>query len=122
MQEFTNKASVIISSLKTNSIFLETDAAGKKLMQLHEDGHLPINPKDEHGDVTITCDTGPMIRSNELVEIAYPTKRTFHIVKVGETSTNNYILVKSSKDSEWELKKAWETDSNGQVIKEWPVQ
>ncbi len=121
VKEFTNKASMIIGSLGTNAIIFETAAAEKELVHLHERGELPIDPKDEHGDVKITCDMVQVLRSNELVEITYPLERTFHIVKIGETTTNNYTLTKQSKDSSWKLQRAWETGSNGQVIHEWPV-
>jgi len=104
----------------TNQVNLETLAAVSALKQLHEMGRLPNISKDEHGQVT--SDLATLVDSNKVIEIVYPVSRTFHFLKDGESSTNNYILVKQAKDSEWKLQNAWLTDSNGQIIKEWPVQ
>jgi hypothetical protein len=104
----------------TNDVYVEIGAAGAFLKHLLNQGLLPGISKDEHGDAT--SDTLDLVISNKAVEITYPVKRTWHFVKDGETSTNNYTLVKQSKDDEWKLQKAWLTDSNGQMVQEWPVQ
>jgi hypothetical protein len=109
-----------IKSDVSKELAVETAKAGQYLLQLHEEGHLPGILEDEHGQ--FACDIVPVIVSNKLVEITFPMVRTFRLVKNGESSTNNYILIKPTKNSEWILKKAWETDSNGQLVQEWPVQ
>jgi hypothetical protein len=111
----------------TNEIFLETGHAGEFLKKMHDDGNLPGVSKDDHGN--FSSDEFTYLYSNNVNgivfsnagTITYPLSRTFHLVKNGETSTNNFALVKNSKDSDWKLQRAWETDSNGQTIQEWPV-
>ena len=103
----------------TNKVLLETFAAGDVLKRIHDQGHLPGVSKDEHG--YMSCDAISLVVSNKPALMTYPALRIFHHIKDGETSTNNYMLVKQSKDSEWKLQKAWETDSKGQIIQEWPV-
>jgi hypothetical protein len=110
----------VIKMAITNEVHMETGRAGLILKQLHEQGRLPGDSKDEHGK--LTSGTFDLVVSNKATVITYPTSRTFHLVKDGDTSTNNYTLVKLSKDSEWKLQKAWQTDSNGTFVKEWPIQ
>jgi hypothetical protein len=99
----------------------ESVAAGDFLLALYKQGTLPGDFRggqgNDHGE--IKSDEVPL---SDLQHIAYPLSRTFHVIKPGVTFTNNYIVVKLSKDSSWKLQRAWETGSNGQVIKEWPVQ
>jgi hypothetical protein len=104
----------------TNEVYVETVIAAAAIKQILDQGHLPGVSKGEHGDISF--DAGPLVISNVAVAMTYPASRTLHLVKDGETSTNNYVLVKQTKDSEWKLQKAWLTDSNGQVIQEWRVQ
>jgi hypothetical protein len=59
--------------------------------------------------------------SNNLITVAYPLSQTFRVVKTGEASTNIYTFERLSKDAAWQLEKAWETDSNGQVVTNWTV-
>jgi len=114
--EFTEKAHLVL----TNDLAKEVAMAGKALKRMHDESLLPGDSKNEHGQVTF--DNVMLMESNKLIKPTYPFYLTFHLVKVGETTTNNYRLVKLMEDSSWKLYKAWETDSNGQVIKEWPVQ
>ena len=107
-------------SAKTNEVYVETGVAGLLLKQMHNEGRLPGDSKDLHGQ--LTAETVQLMVSNKVVVMTYPALRTFRVVYTGETSTNNYTLVKQSRDSSWKLQRAWETDSNGQIIKEWPVQ
>jgi hypothetical protein len=114
----------------TNEIILENGRAGQFMKLLHDQDKLPGVSKDEHG--VMTSDTfsfyspsnnlDVVIFSNIGTTITYPVSRTFHLVKYGDTSTNNYTLVKEAKDAEWKLVRGWETDSNGQIIHEWPIQ
>jgi hypothetical protein len=98
---------------------VELGEAGGFLLQLHNDNKLPGISKDEHGN--LTTDTFSMTVSNNSVGISRPITWTFHLVKDGSASTNNYTVVKQSKDGNWKIQKAWLTDSNGQIIQEWPV-
>ena len=92
--------------------------AGEFSSQLYKSNRLPGVAKDEHGNMF--CEV-PLAFSNKLLNASYPMELTFHFVKIGYTSTNNYIFVKDSKIAVWELQRAWETDSKGKIIQEWPV-
>jgi hypothetical protein len=113
----------------TNEIFLETGRAEEALKRLRNEGNLPGASKDQHGEVTSDAffwyspsnNLNVVIFSNIGTTITYPVSRTIHLVKHGDTSTNNYTLFKQTKDGEWKLRRAWETDSNGETIQEWPV-
>jgi hypothetical protein len=93
----------------------EAISGGDYLLQLHQMGRLPGDSKDDHGK--ITCYLSP----SDLQEVTYPLSRTFRVVKTGGTSTNNYTVVRLTKDSSWQLARAWQTDSAGRIIEEWPV-
>ena len=91
----------------------EAVSAGDYVLQLHQQGRLPGDTKDAHGK--ITCYLTP----SDLQEVSYPLSRTFRVVETG--ATNNYTVVRLAKDSSWQLQRAWQTDSEGHVIQEWPV-
>jgi len=91
----------------------EAKSAGDYVLQLHQQGRLPGDTKDAHGK--ITCYLTP----SDLQEVSYPLSRTFRVVETG--ATNNYTVVRLAKDSSWQLQRAWQTDSEGHVIQEWPV-
>jgi hypothetical protein len=93
----------------------EAVSAGDYVLQLHQQGRLPGDSKDSHGK--ITCYLLP----SDLQRVTYPLSRTFRVVETGSTSTNNYTVVRLAKDSSWQLQRAWQTDSEGHVIQEWPV-
>lgn len=114
-----NAVSEGIKSEVSRELAIETAEAGQFLLRLHDNDRLPGVLKDEHGQ--IDSEVVPVMASNRLVGVAYPMERTFHIVKVGYTSTNNYVVVKDSKNAEWKLQRAWETDSKGETFQEWPV-
>jgi hypothetical protein len=117
--DFADKMTETLKSDITKELSIGNAQAGQFLLQLLKNNSLPGVSKDEHGE--LTTEIVPVVVSNKLVEISYPMERTLHLVKNGENSTNNYLLVKSAKDLEWKLQKAWLTDSNGQTVQEWPV-
>jgi hypothetical protein len=51
----------------------------------------------------------------------YPNFEAFDGRKNGDSSTYHYDVDRTSKDSPWKLQKAWQTDTNGQLVKEYPV-
>jgi hypothetical protein len=51
----------------------------------------------------------------------YPNFEAFDGRKHGDSSTYHYDVDRASKDSPWKLQKAWQTDTNGQLVKEHPV-
>jgi hypothetical protein len=105
----------------TNELALEYARAAEFVAELHDQDRLPGISKEDHG--ILTSDQIESITTNgDVILMGYPASRTFHLVKYGDTSSNNYTVVKESKDATWKLRRAWETDSNGQIIREWPVQ
>jgi hypothetical protein len=117
--DLADKMTEALKSDVAKKLSIGNAQAGQFLLQLLKNDRLPGISKDEH--VQLTTDIVPIMISNKLVEISYPMERTLRLVKNGETSSNNYTLVKQTNDSEWKLQKAWLTDSNGQIIQEWPV-
>ena len=112
----SSKEKRVLDSFATNSVMTETVAAGNFLLGLHKQGRLPGDSKDEHGEVK--SDNVPLSNSKE----TYPLSRAFHLVKKGDAATNHYMVVRASKESGWELQRAWRTDSEGKIIEEWPTQ
>ncbi len=121
-QEFASATKLMAEAARTTfsgEVAVESFAAAAAIKQIVDHGHLPGVSKGEHG--SLLSDTVDTVISNQPAVLTFPALRTFRLVKNGETSTNNYILVKQSKDAEWKLQKAWLTDSNGQTVQEWPV-
>lgn len=85
-------------------------AAMDYLSQLRREGRLPGVAFNEHGNAEI---------SGRLQY--HPYSLTMRFNKEGEASTNNYSIVQIKQDSPWQLKRAWQTDSNGQIIQEWTI-
>jgi hypothetical protein len=108
-------ASAVRSAI-TNELTGETIDAGNILLEMHEQGHLPGASPNDHGEVT-----SELVDYSNTNELTYPISRTFHVFITGGSATNNYMLQKQSKDSIWQLKKAWKTDFEGKIIEEWPV-
>lgn len=90
-------------------------SGGDFLTRLHQKGQLPGDVNDEHGK--ISCYLSP----TDLKQIIYPLSRTYQVVKPGDSSTNNYTIVRLIKHSPWQLQRAWRTDSQGRVTEEWTV-
>lgn len=78
------------------------------LSQLRQEGRLPGVGTNEHGHASING------RLN-----SYPYSLTMQLTKEGETSVNHYAIKKLSKNSTWQLERAWQTDSSGHFIQEW---
>jgi len=93
----------------------EAKSGGDFLFRLHQKGQLPGDAKDEHGK--LTCYLSP----TDLEEVIYPLSRTYQVVKTGDSSTNNYTIIRLTKSSPWQLQRAWRTDSQGRVTEEWAV-
>lgn len=80
------------------------------LFHMRQAGHLPGVTTNEHGFASI---------SGQLS--AYPYSLIMQFSENGKAFTNNYSIVQMKKDSSWQLTRAWQTDSNGQIIQEWSV-
>lgn len=114
-QVFVEKARLVV----TNDLYQETIEAAKAMQTMQEQNQLPGILKSEHG--RITSDKYMLMVSNNLIEVVYPLSQTFRVVKAGETSTNIYVFERLSKDTLWQLARAWQTDSNGHVITNWTL-
>lgn len=93
---------------------LALDAA-EFLTGLQKKGQLPGILSGEHGQISFGI-------PEEGYSAAYPASLTLFGRKTGDSSTYNYTVVRSSKESGWKLQKAWRTGPDGSVIEEYPVQ
>jgi hypothetical protein len=50
-----------------------------------------------------------------------PNSQTIGFHKIGDSSIYHYTVTRNLKNGAWKLQKAWRTDSNGRLIKEYPV-
>lgn len=99
---------------KTKNVVRTAEEAGtilksgmEYLSQLRQEGRLPGVGTNEHGHAYING------RLN-----SYPYSLTMQLTKEGETSVYHYAITKVSRNSTWQLKRAWQTDSNGHFIQE----
>lgn len=96
---------------------MESMSAGNFLLKLHGQSHLPGYP----GDVQ------EQMRSERVplplpAQVTYPFSQTFLVYVPGQTFTNHYTIERLTKDSPWQLRKAWRTDSAGHTVKEWAIE
>jgi hypothetical protein len=97
----------IVSKAKAQAL-----SGSKFLNQLGKEGRLPGFSTNEHG-----------MFASKVVEISYPYTLTVQFVKTGDKSRcNYYTIVQPTKDSEWQLKRAWQTDATGKIVEEWTVE
>lgn len=101
------KRAVVVKSPEEGSIIIK--AGRDYLSQLRREGRLPGHTTNDHGIVSIS---GTIL--------FYPYSLTVRF-KEGEASTNSYTIVQINKNSPWQLKRAWQTDSNDQITQEWAV-
>ncbi len=94
----------------------EAESGGDFLVRLNQKGQLPGSARDDRGK--ISCYLSP----KDLKEVNYPLSRTYQVVKAGDSSTNNYAIIRLRKHSGWQLQRAWRTDSQGSVTEEWVVE
>ena len=102
---------------KDSSAAIEAAQAGNFLLAMHQQGKLPGVSKDMHGRITSDMVPRSEVQSNQDV---YPISKTFHVTIRGESFTNNYTVVKLTKNSSWQLQRAWRIDPDGRIT-EWPV-
>ena len=88
----------------------EAKLAGDFLRKLKEKGKLPGWSKDDQGSIHGTFQYG------------FP--ETFYmdgIQKAGDATSWHYVVFRTDKGAPWELKRAWQTDAKGKMIKEYPI-
>jgi hypothetical protein len=99
-----------ISPTAHKDIKKEVKAAEKVIVDLQAKGQLPGWPK------------GDEITTNSVTfDFDFPDSILFNIIKKDDASSYHYKVSRSAEDSPWKLLKAWQTDSNGEVIKEFSV-
>lgn len=87
-----------------------TESAIKILNGLKEKGRMPgWSKNDEAATKTVTF------------HFHYPDSLTLDYLKKGGSSTYHYEFARTSKTSPWKLQKAWQTDANEHLVKEYPV-
>lgn len=106
-----------LTSFLTTATAKEMDEAAGALKALKLQGRLPGMPQNRHATVT----TGNFPASRLQAAAAYPFSITLHLVPAGDLFTNHYTMMRSSADAEWQLQKAWRTDTEGRTVVEWPV-
>ena len=100
----------------TNSAMVEMGDAVKFLTQLKKNGELPGVQKDSHADVT----TG-VLPISKFQTAEYPFVVTFHVLLMGDSLTNHYTVERPAAGSNWQLKRAWRTDTEGKIVNEWQI-
>jgi len=99
----------------TNSALTEMNAAEAFLAKLKNDGRLPGATEKSRGSVN----TGNLPMT-EFQVAKYPFAVTLHVIFSGDTFTNHYTMLRLSKDTDWQLQRAWRTDTNDHTLVEWP--
>lgn len=88
----------------------EAKAGAEYLVGLLKAGQLPgISPTD-HGRL--------FSRGGRAT---YPYTATFQLDKRGDPAPYHYTVQQTRKGAPWQLTRAWQTDTNGAVLHEWPV-
>lgn len=104
-----------LHAAEKNPVAIEATAGGDFLLSLREQGKLPGVPKDAHGDIRFDF-SFPLPP-----QVKYPFAPTFQVSIKGQTLINHYTVLQETKDSPWQLQKAWRTDSQGRIVEELPV-
>jgi hypothetical protein len=86
------------------------ESAIKILMSLKEKGQMPGWSKNDEATTKIVT-----------FHYHYPDSLTLDLLKKGDSSTYHYEFSRVSKTSPWKLQKAWQTDSNEHLVKDYPV-
>ena len=116
----TNRVfSAMTNSTFTAELLVVVGAAATFFDDLRKQGRLPGVQSNSHGEGSSDSleDTDSWIAQ----KIKYPFSITINLVLTDDSLTNHYTLTCPSKDSSWQLQRAWRTDLEGHVVKEWPV-
>jgi len=86
------------------------ESAMQVLNRLKEKGQMPgWSKNDEAVTQTVTF------------HFHYPNSLTLDLLKKSSSSTYHYGFTRATKTSPWKLQKAWQTDKNQRLVKEYPV-
>ena len=110
---------VVPSSPKDDPRVIAITSAYEYLLGLHRQNRIPGELKDVHGTVREIDFALPAPIPNE---VRHPFSWTFYVVRDGQESfTHCYTVGRETKISGWQLQRAWRTDSEGNIVKEWSV-
>jgi RNA polymerase sigma factor (sigma-70 family) len=97
------------------------------LTNLKRQGRLPGFPTNEHATTQMMIqnlyqDRNGVWQFNHADTDTYPASRTLHASKNNDGHfVYYYTVVKASETDVWQLKQAWLTDTNGQVMEKFPI-
>jgi RNA polymerase sigma factor (sigma-70 family) len=97
------------------------------LTNLKRQGRLPGFPTNEHATTQMIIqnlyqDRNGVWQFNHADTDTYPASRTLHASKNNDGHfVYYYTVVKASETDVWQLKQAWLTDTNGQVMEKFPI-
>lgn len=111
----SNTQARAMHAAEKNPVAMEAASGGDFLLSLREQSKLPGLPKDAHGDIRFDF-SFPLPQ-----QVTYPFSPTFQVSIKGQTFINHYTVLRETKDSPWQLQKAWRTDSHGRIVEELPV-
>ena len=83
-----------------------TQAAAEFLKNLAREGQLPGWSKQEDGITVLEL---------------HPNYKTYDFLKITDSTTCHYRVMRESKTSSWKLQKAWLTDRNNHTIEYFPI-
>jgi hypothetical protein len=101
------------NSLVTAHLALMKEALAL-MTKLKDKDQMPGWSKGEHGRLNISRDF-----KNDPAN--YPISLTFTATKMKDSSIYQYTLVKTSKDGEWKLQRAWRSDGHDHLLKEYSM-
>ncbi len=90
---------------------LEKKSAAKFLKSLERQGKLPGWEKKDS-----------VAGDHVMVRYVYPFSFVFDIPKTGDPHIYHYTIWRASDGASWQLKRAWQTDAKGAIVKEFPLQ
>ena len=104
-----------LRAAEKNPVAIEAASGGDFLLSLREQSKLPGVPEDAHGEIRSDF-SFPLPE-----QVTYPFSQTFQVSIKGQTLINHYTVLRETKDSPWQLQKAWCTDSQGRIVEKLPV-
>jgi hypothetical protein len=91
----------------------------KFLKSLKDQGQLPGVDASDHGQFRVEAGN---FNSAETTTISYPFSKTVTLTLTNRPEfIYNYSIVQISSNSEWQLQRAWKSDSTGKVIEDFSV-
>ncbi len=103
-------------SASANPVLQELSAAAAYLKGLKRLGDLPGVSSNSSTEIS-----SGRLPVSMLEGVKYPFEATLLVKPAAESSTYHYTVVRPEAGAAWQLEKAWQSNSRGQKVKEWPV-